>query len=236
MTLHTASSPSAVRAAQAPRMATPSTCTPPPSLWKTAALVTQTATSCSCRSKVRMLTNCRSYQTLGAPARGRATGCAPTAGTLYITTELGRLTVAPGEICGIPRGIRFAVALPPDGSAVRGYVLEVFASHFQLPDLGPIGANGLANARDFLTPTAWYEERTCSFTVLHKLDGRLFASGQVGTRAPPPPHVLRTSPYATNAPAITAGFLSFQRRGVARQLCAVQVRLGQVLPDERRRL
>jgi homogentisate 1,2-dioxygenase len=41
------------------------------------------------------------------------------------------------------------------------------------------GANGLANARDFQTPVAWYEDRQCAYTVLHKFDGELFSAAQV---------------------------------------------------------
>lgn len=59
-------------------------------------------------------------------------------GTLEVTTEFGLLVVAPGEICVIQRGMRFSVGLL-DTNAARGYVLEVFSGHFELPDLGPIG-------------------------------------------------------------------------------------------------
>lgn len=97
----------------------------------------------------------------------------PQQGALAITTEFGRMRVDPGEICVIQRGMRFSVDLLEGGS--RGYVLEVFAGHFQLPELGPIGANGLAHPRDFLTPVAWYEDRECNYTVIHKLEGQLFA-------------------------------------------------------------
>lgn len=97
----------------------------------------------------------------------------PQLGALLITTEFGRLHVAPGEICVIQRGMRFSVELP-DGKA-RGYVLEVYGGHFELPELGPIGANGLAHPRDFLTPVAWYEDRECDYTVIHKLEGELFS-------------------------------------------------------------
>lgn len=98
----------------------------------------------------------------------------PQLGRLMITTEFGRMGVKPGEICVLQRGMRFSVALLDDKA--RGYVLETFASgHFQLPELGPIGANGLANPRDFLTPTAWFEDRVCNFTVVHKLEGELFS-------------------------------------------------------------
>ena len=81
----------------------------------------------------------------------------PQQGRLLLCTELGRIEAAPGEIAVVPRGVRFRVELP-DGAA-RGYVCENYGGLFALPDLGPIGANGLANPRDFLSPTAWYEER-----------------------------------------------------------------------------
>eukprot|EP00775_Hariotina_reticulata_P013327 gene13327-13456_t len=86
------------------------------------------------------------------------------------------MEVSPGEVVVVPRGVRFSVVLL-DGAA-RGYVLEVFQGHFTLPDLGPIGANGLANPRDFLHPTAWFEEREVTFTVMHKFQGQLFAATQ----------------------------------------------------------
>src|SRR3546814_5622894 len=72
-------------------------------------------------------------------------------------TELGRIELSPGQIALVPRGVRFR-ALLPDGSA-RGYVAENHGNLFRLPDLGPIGANGLANPRDFETPIAWFEDR-----------------------------------------------------------------------------
>src|ERR1700689_3377969 len=80
----------------------------------------------------------------------------PQQGTLMLHTELGRLRVEPQEIAVIPRGLRFRVDLP-DGTA-RGYICENFGAPFKLPDLGPIGSNGVANARDFLTPVARHED------------------------------------------------------------------------------
>lgn len=100
----------------------------------------------------------------------------PQQGALFISTEFGRMLVSPGEIAVIQRGMRFSVDLL-HGPA-RGYVLEVFNGHFRLPDLGPIGANGLANPRDFRTPTAWFEDREGDFCVIHKLEGQLFAASQ----------------------------------------------------------
>eukprot|EP00240_Pyramimonas_obovata_P014087 CAMPEP_0118937312 /NCGR_PEP_ID=MMETSP1169-20130426/22320_1 /TAXON_ID=36882 /ORGANISM="Pyramimonas obovata, Strain CCMP722" /LENGTH=189 /DNA_ID=CAMNT_0006880903 /DNA_START=527 /DNA_END=1092 /DNA_ORIENTATION=+ len=103
----------------------------------------------------------------------------PQHGTLHITTELGLLLVAPGSIVVIPRGIRFKVDLP-DGPS-RGYVLEVYAGQFRLPDLGPIGANGLANARDFQAPVAWYEDTFDAdhpFQIIHKFEGTFFEALQ----------------------------------------------------------
>lgn len=100
----------------------------------------------------------------------------PQAGRLHVTTELGRLAVAPGEVAVLPRGVRFSVALP-DGVG-RGYVLESYGAHFELPALGPIGANGLAAPRDFAHPVAAFEDLATEFTVLHKFGGALFAAKQ----------------------------------------------------------
>jgi homogentisate 1,2-dioxygenase len=98
----------------------------------------------------------------------------PQQGRLRLATELGRLDVEPLEIAVIPRGIRFRVELP-DGEA-RGYVCENYGAHLRLPDLGPIGSNGLANARDFSTPVAWYEEREGDFTLVAKFMGNLWSA------------------------------------------------------------
>lgn len=104
-------------------------------------------------------------------------------GVLDIRTELGSLLVRPNEICVIPRGIRYHVSLPH--GPVRGYILELYQGHFQLPELGPIGSNCLANARDFQAPTAdFIEDHSCSeakYTLLSKFNGRLFAATQTHT-------------------------------------------------------
>lgn len=101
----------------------------------------------------------------------------PQQGRLRIATELGVLEVEPQEIAVIPRGVRFAVSLP-DGAA-RGYVCENFGAQLRLPDLGPIGSNGLANPRDFLTPVAAYEDREAAavgknFELVAKFQGHLW--------------------------------------------------------------
>lgn len=98
----------------------------------------------------------------------------PQSGRLHISTEMGRLEVEPQEIVVIPRGVRFKVSLP-DGLA-RGYICENFGSLFRLPDLGVIGANGLANPRDFLTPHAWYEDVEGDFELLAKFNGNLWSA------------------------------------------------------------
>ncbi len=98
----------------------------------------------------------------------------PQQGRLDLATELGRFEVAPGEIAIIPRGMRFRVGLP-DGPS-RGYVCENHGAVLRLPDLGPIGANGLANPRDFLTPEAWFEERDEPTEVVQKYLGTLWAT------------------------------------------------------------
>jgi homogentisate 1,2-dioxygenase len=96
----------------------------------------------------------------------------PQQGRLRIATELGVLEVEPQEIALVPRGLRFTVSLP-DGEA-RGYVCENFGAMFKLPDLGPIGSNGLANPRDFLTPVAAYEDRPGAFELIAKFQGGLW--------------------------------------------------------------
>jgi homogentisate 1,2-dioxygenase len=98
----------------------------------------------------------------------------PEMGSLAIATELGRLDVSPGAIAVIPRGVRFRIFLP-DGTA-RGYVCENYGAPFRLPDLGPIGANGLANPRDFETPTAWFEDIDASCEVVQKFQGGLWTT------------------------------------------------------------
>ena len=101
---------------------------------------------------------------------------APQQGNLDIQTEFGPLFVQPGEIVIIQRGQRFRISLP-DGPS-KGYVLEIWGSNCELPELGPLGANGLANARDFLHPIAKYEIENETWEVIYKLGGRFFKSTQ----------------------------------------------------------
>jgi len=98
----------------------------------------------------------------------------PQQGRLAIDTELGRVDVAPTEIAVLPRGLRFRVLLP-DGAA-RGYVCENHGAPFRLPDLGPLGSNGLANPRDFQTPVAWYEDREDRCELVAKFMGHLWSA------------------------------------------------------------
>lgn len=100
----------------------------------------------------------------------------PQQGALDIQTEFGPMLVQPGELCVIQRGIRFSVNLP-DGPS-RGYILEVWGTQFELPELGPLGANGLANARDFLSPVARYEILQEPWEIIYKLGGKFFKSTQ----------------------------------------------------------
>jgi homogentisate 1,2-dioxygenase len=97
----------------------------------------------------------------------------PRQGAIELQTELGRLEVAPGWIAIVPRGMRFRVQLL-EGEA-RGYVAENYGLPFRLPELGPIGANGLANARDFEAPVAWFEDRDAPTEVVQKYLGRLWS-------------------------------------------------------------
>jgi homogentisate 1,2-dioxygenase len=96
----------------------------------------------------------------------------PQDGGLMVETELGRLDLEPGWIGLVPRGVRFRVKLK--GSSARGYVAENHGLPFRLPDLGPIGSNGLANPRDFETPVAWYEDVDEPTEVIQKSLGNLW--------------------------------------------------------------
>jgi homogentisate 1,2-dioxygenase len=96
----------------------------------------------------------------------------PQLGALRIFTEMGILGVAPGEIAVLPRGVRFRVEL--EGTEARGYVLENHGAPLRLPELGPIGSNGLANARDFLFPVAAFEDVDRPTRVTQKFQGRLW--------------------------------------------------------------
>jgi homogentisate 1,2-dioxygenase len=98
----------------------------------------------------------------------------PQQGRLHLATELGVLEVEPQEIAVIPRGVRFRVELPDD--TARGYVCENFGALLRLPDLGPIGSNCLANARDFLTPQAAYEDVDGAFELVAKFQGALWSA------------------------------------------------------------
>jgi homogentisate 1,2-dioxygenase len=98
----------------------------------------------------------------------------PQEGALRFHTELGIIGVAPGEICVVPRGVKFRVVL--ESHAARGYICENYGLTFRLPELGPIGANGLANSRDFLTPVAAYEDREGTFQIVSKFLGRLWVA------------------------------------------------------------
>jgi homogentisate 1,2-dioxygenase len=103
----------------------------------------------------------------------------PQSGRLMVHTELGLLEVSPGEIVVIPRGMRLRVDLP-DGEA-RGYACENHGAPFSLPELGPIGSNGLANARDFLAPIAAYERRDGDVRLLNKYLGSFWDGEQSGS-------------------------------------------------------
>ena len=97
----------------------------------------------------------------------------PQEGAITLATEFGRLDVAPGEIAVVPRGVKFRVAI--HGAGARGYVCENYGAALRLPDLGPIGSNGLANARDFLAPTAAHEDVEKSTQVVAKFGGHLWS-------------------------------------------------------------
>jgi homogentisate 1,2-dioxygenase len=98
-------------------------------------------------------------------------------GSLRFRTEFGVIEIEPGEICVVPRGVIFAV--DPVGGPARAYVCENYGGSFTLPDRGPIGANCLANPRDFLTPVASYEDREGPARLFVKWGGELYVT-QIG--------------------------------------------------------
>ena len=125
----------------------------------------------------------------------------PQENPLRLRTEFGIIDVAPGQIAVIPRGVKFAADLPAGPS--RGYVCENYGGQFTLPERGPIGANCLANPRDFETPTACYEDRETNATLTVKWAGEFYTDG------------------AFPLPA--------RRRRLARKLCAIPLRSSALL-------
>ena len=97
----------------------------------------------------------------------------PQEGVLRFVTEFGLIEASPGHIVLIPRGVRFRVEV---FGPSRGYVCENYASPFRLPDLGPIGSNGLANPRDFETPEAAFEDVDRPTECIQKYGGRLWTT------------------------------------------------------------
>lgn len=95
----------------------------------------------------------------------------PQTGTLKIKTECGFLVVEPCEIIVIPRGVKFAVYMD---TPCRGYIAEIFKGHFELPGLGPIGSNGLANPRDFEAPVAAFEDLDMPYGLTMKFMNKMY--------------------------------------------------------------
>ena len=101
----------------------------------------------------------------------------PEKGRLTLLTEMGSLDVGPGQVAILPRGIKFSVLLRDD--LARGYVAETYGRHFELPERGPVGANGLTDERHFLAPAAWHEDRLHpGYRVTAKFTGQLFDARQ----------------------------------------------------------
>jgi homogentisate 1,2-dioxygenase len=96
----------------------------------------------------------------------------PEQGKMTVTTECGKLSLSPGEIMVIPRGLKFSIA-PVDGS-IRGYLCENYGHPFVLPERGPVGANGFSNQRDFKYPVAWFEDSDTPHVIVNKFCGHLY--------------------------------------------------------------
>jgi homogentisate 1,2-dioxygenase len=100
----------------------------------------------------------------------------PQQGALRIVTEMGCFAIEPLQIALVPRGLRFRVELLR--GPARGYICENYGALFRLPELGPIGSNGLANARDFETPVAWFEDDDTPHEIVQKFQGTLWSTTQ----------------------------------------------------------
>lgn len=100
----------------------------------------------------------------------------PQVGSLHVMSENGRFVVDPCEILVMPRGIKFSIDIDESAGGVRGYIAEIYKGHFELPGLGPIGANGLANQRDFEVPVAWYEDRDTEHQITNKFMNKLYTA------------------------------------------------------------
>ncbi len=98
----------------------------------------------------------------------------PVSGKIRLVTELGIVDLAPREMAVVPRGVRFRVEL--QDPEARGYLGETYGAPFRLPELGPIGSNGLANPRDFLTPHAAFEDIDRPTQVIQKFQGQLWST------------------------------------------------------------
>jgi len=128
---------------------------------------TQTGMSASLYFVTRSMTDEYSYNADGELL------VVPQAGRLNFFTEFGRIGIGPGEICVLPRGVKFKVALE-DGPA-RGYLCENYGAKFTLPNRGPIGANCLANPRDFKTPAAAFEDKDAPCRLTVKWCGKFYS-------------------------------------------------------------
>ena len=98
----------------------------------------------------------------------------PQSGELSVRTECGVLTVAPGGVAVIPRGMKFRVALA--GDSARGYVCENYGAPFELPERGPVGSDGYANTRDFEYPVAAFEDDDTEHELVTRFQGKLFSA------------------------------------------------------------
>ncbi|KAL0063450.1 hypothetical protein AAF712_009654 [Marasmius tenuissimus] len=103
----------------------------------------------------------------------------PQQGRIDVQTEFGHIMVRPGELFVVQKGMKFKVKFP-DGPS-RGYIQEIFGSHYQLPELGPLGGHGLANPRDFEHPVASFDLDQTAWKIIYKVSGQLHECAQEHT-------------------------------------------------------
>ena len=101
----------------------------------------------------------------------------PQRGNLHLDTEMGKLLVKIGEFAVIPAGVKFRVMIPGNEDIQhQGWICEIYGTHLHLPELGPLGANGLANPQDFKIPVADFSNEKGEYRIFAKFLGKFFVA------------------------------------------------------------
>src|SRR5215467_15876173 len=130
-------------------------------------------------------------------------------GSLRLCTEFGTIDIEPCEIAVIPRGVKIRVELGAGTTAARGYICENYGGAFTLPERGPIGANCMANQRDFLTPVARHGDKDGPCTMTVKWGGAMWRTELKHSPPTSSPGTAITPHTNTTSGTISRSALSF---------------------------